>query len=415
MRPAGSTQMRTVPHPWQVARDMELLRPRSRRSFLGHGVAGLSTLMFGRGLVGCSSEPAPPVTKLVSNLHAIGPLGEPNADGLRLPPGFTARIVAVSGEIPVAAGRYVWHVFPDGGATFPTPDGGWIYVSNCEFPFLGGAGALRFDEGGQVIAAYPILEGTNVNCAGGATPWGTWLSCEEVERGRVFECDPFGKKAAVELPALGIFQHEAAVVDPLRQHVYLTEDEADGLFYRFTPAAYPSLTTGTLEVMQAHEDGRVEWHALPDPQYLGETPTRMQVPQATRFTGGEGLFCFERTVYFTTKGDHRVWALDVEAQKLSVLYDMATAANPILKGVDNLTGTCCGDILVAEDAGDMEVVAILADGRLLPLVQVMGQDESEITGPAFDPSGTRLYFSSQRGGDGAGLTYEVTGPFHLSV
>ncbi len=47
------------------------------------------------------------------------------------------------------------------------------------------------------------------------------------------------------------------------------------------------------------------------------------------------------------------------------------------------------------------------------MLQVVGQDRSEITGPAFDPSGTRLYFSSQRGGEeGRGLTYEITGPFH---
>jgi secreted PhoX family phosphatase len=77
-----------------------------------------------------------------------------------------------------------------------------------------------------------------------------------------------------------------------------------------------------------------------------------------------------------------------------------------------LTLSCCGDVLVAEDGGDMQVVAILPDGTLKPLLQVTGHSGSEITGPAFDPSGTRLYFSSQRGPSG-GVTYEVTGPFHL--
>ncbi len=61
----------------------------------------------------------------------------------------------------------------------------------------------------------------------------------------------------------------------------------------------------------------------------------------------------------------------------------------------------------------MQIVTILPDGELVPMLQVVGQDRSEITGPAFDPSGTRLYFSSQRGGEeGRGLTYEITGPFH---
>ena len=61
----------------------------------------------------------------------------------------------------------------------------------------------------------------------------------------------------------------------------------------------------------------------------------------------------------------------------------------------------------------MRIVAILPSGELKPLVQIEGQDSSEITGPAFDPSGTRLYFSSQRAtGSLGGITYEITGPFH---
>ena len=64
--------------------------------------------------------------------------------------------------------------------------------------------------------------------------------------------------------------------------------------------------------------------------------------------------------------------------------------------------------------GAMQIVAILPDGSRKPLMQVVGQDGSEVTGPAFDPSGTRLYFSSQRGGSG-GITYEITGPFHEPV
>ena len=97
-----------------------------------------------------------------------------------------------------------------------------------------------------------------------------------------------------------------------------------------------------------------------------------------------------------------------------MLYDRATAANQVLRGVDNLTVTCCGDVLVAEDGDDMQIVVILPDGTLKVLVQIEGHADSEITGPAFDPSGTRLYFSSQRAPGGA-MTFEVTGPFHSPV
>lgn len=83
---------------------------------------------------------------------------------------------------------------------------------------------LRFDASGAVTAASRILSGTNNNCAGGKTPWNTWLSCEEVDNGRVWEAYPFGG-TAVARPAMGRFNHEAAAADPIRRVIYLTEDK----------------------------------------------------------------------------------------------------------------------------------------------------------------------------------------------
>jgi secreted PhoX family phosphatase len=68
-------------------------------------------------------------------------------------------------------------------------------------------------------------------------------------------------------------------------------------------------------------------------------------------------------------------------------------------------------MLVAEDGDDMQLCLLGPNGEAAPLLQVLGHPSSEIAGPAFSPDGTRLYFSSQRGGDGRGVTYEVTGPF----
>jgi secreted PhoX family phosphatase len=359
------------------------------------------------------------IPPLVSNIAAIGALGIADANGVRLAPGFTARIVARTGEKPVPASEYEWHSSPDGGATYATPDGGYIYVSNSELPFAGGVGALRFDAEGTAIEAYAIATGTNVNCAGGKTPWGTWLTCEEVDKGLVFECDPTGKKAAVAYPALGVFKHEAAAIDPVNNHVYLTEDQSDGMFYRFVPTSVKSgridFSAGKLQVAQVAADKKVTWHDLSDPKYEGSTPTRSQVPEATQFKGGEGIAHYQGVMYFSTKGDGRVWEYHIADETMDVLYDAEALTNPVLSGVDNVIVTCCGDVLVAEDGGDMQVVAILPDGTLKPLLQVEGHDGSEITGIAFAPDGTKLYFSSQRGvgGNTGGVTYEVSGPFHL--
>ncbi len=303
---------------------------------------------------------------------------------------------------------------PTAAPASPLPGGGWVYASNSELGSgAGGVGALRFDPDGTLSGAYRVLSGTNRNCAGGATPWGTWLSCEEVADGRVWECDPLGVTAPAARPAMGRFNHEAAAVDPIGQAVYLTEDAPDGRLYRFRPTTWPDLSAGALEVATV-SGSSVTWSPVPDPDG-SPTATRYQVVASTPFNGGEGAWYANGKAWFTTKGDNRVWELDVRAtpQTIRVIYDVGTSPNPVLAGVDNIVGSPSGDLFVAEDGGNMELVVIEPGGATSVFLRVVNQAGSELTGPAFDPSGTRLYFSSQRGptGTGSGVTYEVSGPF----
>ena len=377
----------------------------SRRGFIG-GTAGAGVVL----VIGAKAS---------AQQGSGGPYGalaaQADANGLKLPQGFTSRVIARA-EQPVAGTDYVWPIFPDGAATFPIEAGGWYHVVNSEnfIPGEGGVSVIQYDDAGEVVDAYRLVGGTTQNCAGGPTPWGTWLSGEEADGGQIWECDPAVEDGGVARPAMGVFHHEAAAVDPENETVYLTEDEPDGALYRFTPDAYPDLAAGLLEVASTDPDGAVTWYEVPDPSGANQ-PTRLQVPEVTAYDGGEGCWYADGIVYFTTKGDNHVRSLDPATDTIEVVYD----GNGLLTGVDNVTvESGSGDLYIAEDGGDMQVVIITAEGDVAPIAQISDEPlppdaiPSEVTGPVFSPDGTRLYFSSQRGGDPqTGITYEVTGPF----
>jgi hypothetical protein len=172
-------------------------------------------------------------------------------------------------------------------------------------------------------------------------------------------------------------------------------------------------------------DGHVSWREVPDPAPLPiETPTRKQVPEMTPFNGGEGIWHDGGVLYFTTKGDARVWAYDSRTGVLEILFDRATAMDSSLDAVDNITVSAAGEIFVCEDGGNMEIGLITPEREVSPFLRftgdahpVEGEFKSEVCGVIFDPSGTRLYCTSQRsyppgpGGPGPGAVYEISGPF----
>lgn len=241
-----------------------------RRSFLRTAVAGgAATAVVSRGFLSLSAEAG---TLVTGTQTSYGPSRLVTIDGVRLelPEGFGIRMVAKSGEAPVAGGP-LWHYRCDGGGITVGTDGRWFYSSNSELegneyvPGVqtgGGARALEFDVDNQVVRTVTMLEGTRHNCAGGTTPWGTWLSCEENLEGQVWECDPTGRNAALPRPALGLFSHEAAAVDETNGVLYLTEDDSLGRIYRFIPLVWGDLSAGRLQA--AHFDAEPP-RQVPDP------------------------------------------------------------------------------------------------------------------------------------------------------
>ncbi|MDA0634635.1 DUF839 domain-containing protein [Nonomuraea sp. MCN248] len=322
-----------------------------------------------------------------------GPVQEPGAEGLlSLPAGFGGRVVARSGS---KVAGLTWHAAPDDGACFPDGDG-WIYVSNSELSLLGGAAAIRFRPDGSVGDAYRILSGTELNRAGGATPWNTWLSGELGHRGRVFECDPYGVRAARPRLAMGRFRHEAAACDPDRQVVYLTEGERDGCFYRFRPYDWGDLTEGALEVLC----GSGRWEPVPWPA-APLKGTRHQVCEARRFDGGDACHYAGGVCFFTTRGDGTLWAYDTQT----------SAVERVCDGVRAVTAAPSGDLYVSRDATRIDVIT--PDREITPFLRFAGRPGAELTGLAFAPAGDRLYFSARREA-AAGHTFEVTGPFRAA-
>ena len=412
----------------------------SRRDFikaglLGAGSVSLAFLALSRSCRRVIHEPLP---ELMGKLLPVADetTGLPL---LRLPEGFRYRTLAWAGQ-PMGDGR----PSPgnaDGMGVVDQQESRITLVRNHELAGSagpmgaaersydvtgGGTTTLVFDLESEVLAeSWVSLSGTAVNCAGGVTPWGSWLSCEEVvyspglnhlpvptrqyfwrlgnakkEHGFVFEVPARGLARPEPITAMGQFYHEAATVDPRSGSVYLTEDNAPRAgFYRYIPNSPGQLGAGgQLQMMRAGaaRDMRdrlvlrewlpVLWVPIDQPERgftRGNRDGNGVVSQGlaaggSAFSALEGCTCHHGRIFFTSKLGGQanagcVFEYDPEQELVRLIYE--SPGHELLSGPDNITMSPRGSLVICEDRMTRFRVAqilagLTADGQLFRFCQI---------------------------------------------
>jgi len=333
-------------------------------------------------------------------------------------------------------------------------------VSQYDKKAGGGCSLLQFDAGqGQWLNARPALSGTIRNCAGGPTPWSSWLSCEEtvdgpieesdsdeLTHGWIFEVPAEGVASATPLKEMGRFVHEAIAVDPDTGIVYETEDRGKAGLYRFLPKTPGKLAEGgQLQMLQvkgqpdlrkSNEVGvkhDCQWVTIDDPHRAHFDPkkedqlgcyTQGKEKGATTFARLEGCWYGNGLIYFdSTSGGPssagQIWQYDPKEEQLMLLF--ASPSNKVLDQPDNLAVSPRGGIVLCEDGREtpQRLHGLTPDGKLFTFarnnVQLQGERNgfkgdfrnSEWAGSTFSPDGKWLFVNLQT----PGITFAITGPW----
>jgi secreted PhoX family phosphatase len=457
---------------------------RSRRWVLTRSAAGVGIALTGSyaGLFGAGAAEAS-VDGFRGRLGpgGYGPLVDDPAGLLALPAGFSYEVVAESGVTLLDSGEPS-PSDPDGSASFVRHGAnGSVLVVNHEIgggePYpvprvpgfvydpaaKGGTTNIEVDRHGNRLGQYVSLAGTHDNCAGGRSPWHTWLSCEEAEslagqtkpHGYVFEVDPYDQDANRDpqpIKALGRYAHEALTIDPDTGTIYLTEDAGNpnGLLYRWTPpaAALPlgrgvlrtlADDAGVLEALKAttlagaHVPNlsvattpgttlRAQWVTVPDRDaQLKSTRKQLSDGEVTRSRKLEGMWWGDGGAYFAcsfarfgdgsaAQHDGQIWFVDPLAQTIELRLRFAYTpedqdGDP--DGPDNIAVSPYGGLILAEDGeGANHLVGSTDCGETFFFARNEIND-SEFTGPSFSHDKKTLFANIQS----PGWVFAIHGPF----
>jgi secreted PhoX family phosphatase len=393
---------------------------------------------------------------------------------LEMPEGFRYISYGWTGD-PLEGGRFTPGAH-DGMAAFAGPDGRVLIIRNHEEsvgvafdPDLaydeqaaGGTTTLEFDPAkGAWIRAWASIAGTVRNCAGGPTPWGSWLTCEETlaepgpkvaykkKHGYIFEVPLTGKPTREPLEAMGRFVHEAIAVDPATGIIYETEDSGSAGMYRFTPRERGNLARGgRLEMLainghpqydtrsgQAPGAGfSISWVPIDEPDRAHDKPGDSRGVYSQGFARGgatfarlEGAWHGGGRIFVTaTSGGAakmgQVWEIDPARSRLRLVFESPGA--PILAMPDNLCVSPRGALVICEDGpGTSRLHGLSLNGQIFPVVRSNfviepGQKQragdfrdSEFAGATFSPDGKWLFFNVQS----PGVTFAVTGPWERGL
>lgn len=387
-----------------------------------------------------------------------------NVPLISLPEGFRYWVVS-----PTTARMSDGSVVPgdlDGMAAFRGPKGSTILVRNHELSNReakfgdnagvvvpdhlkydtwcnGGTTTLILDEKGHLVRDFASLGGTNNNCAGGLTPWGTWLTCEESvslpsgaatgyqkRHGYVFEvpANATGPVKAEPIVAMGRFNHEATAVDPRTGIVYQTEDRGDSCFYRYIPNQPGHLLAGgKLQALKIRDqfgaDTRTGFLSLLNMPLACEWVDIDNVDPdtdsvrfeaygkgAARFSRGEGMWYGNDLVYFCASdgGDLRkgqIWAYDPATETVMLVVESTDAE--MLDMPDNIAVGPDGRIYMGEDgSGSDNIVGVNSNGELFRVVENLF-NTSEFCGVCFSHNGRFMFVNIQS----PGFTLVIEGPW----